>query len=70
MLPEGEDAKQQEGSTISYGTATLKGSYAPLISSGDDCYKRYGVDPKKDSALIEKWFTEAAYNGTAESPSP
>ena len=70
FMPEGEDAKQQEGSNISYGTANLKGSYAPLLSNGDDCYKRYGVDPKTDSALIEKWFTEAAYNGTAESPSP
>lgn len=60
-MPEGEDAKQQEGSNISYATANLKGTYSPLLSSGDDCYKRYGVDPAADAALIEKWFTEADY---------
>lgn len=59
--PEGEDAKQQEGSTISFGTANLKGTYLPLISTREDCYKRYGVDPVKDKELIEKWFTEADY---------
>ena len=62
--PEGEDNKQQEGTNISYGTANLKGTYSPLISSGEDCYKRYGVDPEKDSALIEKWFTVADYNAS------
>ena len=62
FMPEGEDSKQQEGTNISYGTANLKGTYSPLISSGEDCYKRYGVDPVEDSELIEKWFTEAAYN--------
>lgn len=62
FMPEGEDSKQQEGTNISYGTANLKGTYSPLISSGEDCYKRYGVDPVKDADIIEKWFTEAAYN--------
>lgn len=63
FLPEGEDSKQQEGTNVSYGTANLKGTYSPLLSTKADCYKRYGVDPKTDSALIEKWFTEAAYYG-------
>ncbi len=62
-MPEGEDAKQQEGSNVNYGTASLKGTYSPLLSTGEDCYKRYGVDLKEDAALIEKWFTEAAYYG-------
>lgn len=66
FMPEGEDSKQQEGTNISYGTANLKGTYSPLISTGADCYKRYGVDPEKDSALIEKWFTVADYNSSEE----
>lgn len=61
FYPEGEDAKQQEGTTISYGTANLKGTYMPLISTKEDVYKRLGVDPKKDEELIEKWFNEADY---------
>lgn len=61
FYPEGEDAKQQEGTTISYGTANLKGTYMPLISTKKDLYKRLGVDPDKDKDLIEKWFTEADY---------
>lgn len=61
FMPEGEDAKQQEGSNVTYTTANLKGTYSPLLSTGDDCYKRYGVDPATDSELIEKWFTEADY---------
>lgn len=61
FIPEGEDARQQEGSNVSYATANLKGTYSPLLSTGDDCYKRYGVDPAVDSELIEKWFTEADY---------
>ncbi|HCF83134.1 MAG TPA: phage tail protein, partial [Ruminococcaceae bacterium] len=48
FMPEGEDSKQQEGSNVSYGTANLKGTYSPLLSSKADCYKRYGVDPVKD----------------------
>lgn len=72
FYPEGEDAKQQEGTTISYGTANLKGTYMPLISTKDDLYKRYGVDPVKDKALIEKWFTEADYyaGGDEEGETP
>lgn len=62
-MPEGEDAKQQEGSNVSYGTANLKGTYSPLLSTGADSYKRYGVDLTEDAALIEKWFTDAAYYG-------
>lgn len=63
FMPEGEDSKQQEGSKIEYGTANLKGTYSPLISTGEDCYKRLGVDAKEDAALIEKWFAEANYYG-------
>lgn len=63
FYPEGEDAKQQEGTTISYGTANLKGTYMPLISTQNDKYVRYGVDPKIENGLIEKWFTEASYYG-------
>ena len=63
FYPEGEDAQQQEGTTIKYGTANLKGTYMPLISTQDDKYVRYGVDPKTENALIEKWFTEASYYG-------
>ena len=68
FMPEGEDNKQQEGTNISYGTANLKGTYSPLISSGEDCYKRYGVAPVEDSELIEKWFTEADYNASEVAP--
>ena len=65
FYPEGEDGKQQEGTTVSYGTANLKGTYMPLISTGEDSYKRYGVDPNDDTdkEIIEKWFTEADYFG-------
>lgn len=67
FYPEGEDAKQQEGSTVNYGTANLKGTYMPLISTKEDCYKRREVDPKTDSALIEKWFSQADYYGEESS---
>lgn len=63
FFPEGEDSKQQEGTTISYGTANLKGTYSPLISTREDSYKRYGVDPTADKELIEKWFAQADYYG-------
>ena len=63
FMPQGEDNKQKEGTTISYGTASLKGTYSPLISNGDDCYKRYGVNPKTDAAFIESWFTDADFIG-------
>ncbi len=64
-MPQGEDANQKEGSKISYGTASLKGTYSPLISSHDDCYKRYGVDPKADKDFIESWFTTANFYKSA-----
>ncbi len=66
FYPEGEDSKQQEGTTVSYGTASLKGTYMPLISTKDDCYKRYGVDPTEDNEIFEKWFTKADYHGQSE----
>lgn len=69
FYPEGEDAQQQEGTTIKYGTAALKGAYMPLISNGDDMYKRRGVDPVKDKDLIERWFTDPKFAATEESDS-
>lgn len=60
-MPHGEDAKQKEGTSISYGTADIQGTYSPLLSSGDDKYARYGVDPKKDANFIEKWFTDPSF---------
>ncbi len=60
-MPQGEDAKQKEGSSINYGTANLKGTYSPLLSSGADKYTRYGVDPEADKDFIEKWFTEPGF---------
>lgn len=67
-MPQGETADQREGSKISYGSASIKGTYSPLISSGADCYKRLGVDPSDstDKAFIEKWFSEAAFFQTGE----
>ena len=62
-MPKGEDNKQREGTNISYGTASLSGTYSPLLSNGDDAYKRYGVDPKEDAAFIESWFTDADFIG-------
>ncbi len=70
FMPEGEDSKQQEGTNIAYGTANLKGTYSPLLSTGDDCYKRYGVDPKADSALIEQWFPKPEKNVVPRPQSP
>ena len=64
FYPEGEDSKQQEGSSINYGTANLKGTYMPLISTQDDKYTRFGIDPVEDKTLIEKWFTDPKF--TAE----
>ena len=60
-MPQGEDNKQREGTSISFGTASIKGTYSPLISSGDDCYKKYGVDPVVDAEFIESWFTSADF---------
>lgn len=61
FMPQGEDANQREGSKISYGTAALKGTYSPLISSQHDCYKRLGVDPTTDAEFVTKWFTTADF---------
>lgn len=66
FMPQGEDSKQREGSSVSYGTANIKGTYSPLLSNGDDCYKRLGVDPKTDSAIIEGWFSTANYTAPTE----
>lgn len=57
FMPEGEDSRQRTGSQVNYGTARLKGTYSPLLSSHDDCFKKYGVDPVKDKAVIEEWFS-------------
>lgn len=61
FMPQGEDANQREGSKISYGTAALKGTYSPLISTEADRCKRLGVDPKTDAEFIAKWFATADF---------
>ena len=63
FMPQGEDSRQREGSTVNYGTANIKGTYSPLLSNGDDCYTRLAVDPKTDAELITKWFSKADYTG-------
>lgn len=65
FMPQGEDSKQREGSTVNYSTANIKGTYSPLLSSGDDCYKRLAVDPKSET--VTKWFANADYIGGTES---
>lgn len=60
-MPQGQDDKQREGTTISYGTAALKGTYSPLMSNGDDGYQMLGVNPKAQGSVIDAWFTTAAY---------
>lgn len=64
FMPQGEDNRQREGTSVNYGTASIQGTYSPLLSNGDDSYKRYAVDPDKDSAFIENWFTDADFIGT------
>lgn len=64
-MPQGETADQKEGTKISYGNASIKGTYSPLLSSHADCYRRLGADPEADKEFIEKWFTEAAFYKTA-----
>ena len=61
FMPQGEDSKQQEGSSVQFGTASLSGTYSPLIHNGDDCYKYYGADPTKNAELITAWFKDAKY---------
>lgn len=62
--PQGEDAKQREGTSVSYGTASMSGTYSPLISTGEDKYTRYGVDPKTENDFIEDWFAKPDFYGT------
>lgn len=69
FMPQGEDSRQREGSTVNYGTANIKGTYSPLLSNGDDCYKRLAVDPETETELITKWFSEANYIGSASAVS-
>ena len=60
-MPQGENASQKEGTKISYGSADIKGTYSPLLSTHKDSYKKYGVDPGTESAFIESWFTQADF---------
>lgn len=66
FMPQGETADQKEGTKISYGNASIKGTYSPLLSSHQDQYKRLGVDPSDpdDKTFIEKWFSEADFYQT------
>lgn len=68
FMPQGEDARQREGTSVSYATTTVSGTYSPAIYNGDDMYKRVGVDPKTDAEFIEKWFAEAMYIGEEAAP--
>ena len=60
-MPQGEDSQQREGTKISYTTASIKGTYSPLLSTHSDCYKCRGVDPSTQADLISNWFAEADY---------
>ncbi len=62
FMPQGEDNRQREGTSVSYATATLSGKYSPLISNGDDSYKHYGADPKTDKEFIDNWFKTALFH--------
>lgn len=61
FMPQGEDSQQREGTKISYTTASIKGTYSPLLSTHHDCYKCRGVDPSTQGDLINNWFAEADY---------
>ena len=63
FMPQGEDNKQREGTTIQYATATLRGTYSPRLSDGKDMAKRYGVDENTDKDFIAKWFSQADFIG-------
>lgn len=60
FMPAGRDDKQREGSTISYSTATLRGTYCPTIHNGDDKYTAYDIDPStsEGKAQMEFWFAK------------
>lgn len=62
-MPQGADSKQREGSSISYTTATLKGTYSPTIHSGDDKYTRLNLDPSNevDAVFIETWLSDGDF---------
>ena len=77
-MPQGEDSQQRTGTQVNYGTAQIKGSYSPLLSTHEDSYKKYGVDPNSEEGkkIIEKWFADAlpdltgadSYSGKASVP--
>ena len=60
-MPQGETLNQQEGTNISFGTASLQGNYAPLLSIGSDMYKVTGLDLIKDADFYDNWFTTADF---------
>lgn len=63
FMPQGEDARQREGTSVNYATTTISGTYSPTINNGDDVYKFIGADPATDADMIEKWFTDPKYVG-------
>lgn len=63
FMPQGEDSRQREGTSVSYATTTISGTYSPTINSGDDMYKYIGADPTTDAEMISKWFELADYVG-------
>lgn len=62
-MPQGEDSKQREGSTISYSTAALKGTYSPTINGQIDMLTSPVLSLEDDAEFITKWFTDAAFVG-------
>lgn len=58
-----EDHNTKKKGSTEYATTNTKGSVMPLLKDGNSRLVRYGVDPEKDSQVIEKWFTEAEFYG-------
>ena len=53
-------------SSVTFSTVSLNGEYVPVFSTGDDRYQLKAVNPKTDTNIINKWFTEALYKGEEE----
>lgn len=67
FAPTQEQEQQVTKSGRTWSTKSLNGTYMSDSETGVFKYVREQVDPVKDKALIEKWFTEATYHGEPES---